>query len=162
MERLSLDQLPKDDGYLPAGMWMVALRDHFSDSMGGATFYAGLTVRPVTGKQVKHFVTFLPVVGVLRVEGASCSIGDVSRLLPAEAVQPAAAQAVAPVAQPAQPDLTRPATVQDGRAPTTKSELMALSETDLRALAVEMGAESGWKLGRIRRFVADELGIEGV
>lgn len=151
---ISIHELPADDGYLPAGKWMVALRDNLNDSLAGTSFRAGLTVAPVDGRLLKRLVTFMPVVGALRVEGSPCRLGDVSRLT-GEAPAPVV---VAPVAAPA----VEPA--KAGPAPTNAAELARLDEPALRALCAEMGIEvdGRWGIGRVRREVARELDIEGV
>lgn len=79
---LSLTDLPMDDGALPAGKWVVHLRDGITDSFGGATFRGGITVHPVDGRFLKRLVIFQPVVGAMRVVGEPCELGDCSALKP--------------------------------------------------------------------------------
>jgi hypothetical protein len=99
---LDIGKLPQDDGFLPAGMWHVALRDNLTDALAGAVFRNGLTVHPVNGRLLKRIVTFMGVVGALRVEGTPCALGDCSRLLPAKSEMPAVAAEEPPmVAAPA-------------------------------------------------------------
>lgn len=150
---LSMDQLPMDDGYLPAGKWLVALRDNLNDSLAGASFKDGLTLEPVNGRLLKRLVTFMPVLGALRVEGDPCALGDVSRLLPAREPEPPAAIK--------EPERETPAPDSHDVAPASWAELAALDEPRLRALAAEHGFNDlRLRVQRIRKLLADELGIE--
>jgi len=153
---LSFDQLPMDDGFLPAGKWLVVLRDNLNDSLAGTSFRDGVTALPVNGQLLKRIVTFLPTVGALRVEGSPCALGDVSRL------QAPAPAPVLPAAPPVQlPAALTPAGLS---VPTTAAELLGLDDKVLHALCEEMGAKDTkrWSLKALRRFAAEELGIEGV
>lgn len=157
---LSISDLPMDDGYLPAGKWMVVLRDNLNDGLGGCAFRHGITTAPVDGRLLKRLVTFMPVAGALRVEGAPLAIGDVSRLGVPSAPAPAPVPVAEPAAAVSMATVTAPAT----HAPTSRAELNALSEPSMRKLVAEMGEDEGsrtWAPKRMRRFIADELGIEG-
>lgn len=75
---ISFADLPGDDGFVPAGKWMVQLRDPVSDSFAGATFLNGATVTPIHGALLKRLTVFMPVLGARRVEGEPCDVGDCS------------------------------------------------------------------------------------
>jgi hypothetical protein len=89
---LSYTDLPMDDGFLPAGKWLVQMRDPITDSFAGAAFKAGITVEPINGRLLKRLVTFMKVDGALRVEGEPCELGDCSTLKPAPAPVPEAVE----------------------------------------------------------------------
>lgn len=151
---ISIDTLPKDDsGVQPAGMWLAVLRDNLTDGFAGCIFQEGVLTAPINGRALVRLVVGMPVIGAMRVEGEPFAIGDVSRLMP----EAPAAPAPVPAAEPA-----KPVAPSAPASPTTKAELQAMPESELRALATRLGGEgAAWKLGRVRRFVADELGIEG-
>jgi hypothetical protein len=82
MDPIHYEQLPQDNGFLPAGKWLIKLRDHVNDAFAGAAFKDGISVEPIEGRLVKRFVTLMPVVGAYRVEGEPCALGDCTGLRP--------------------------------------------------------------------------------
>ena len=167
---ISITDLPQDDsGLIPAGLWLAALRDNLSDGFAGMTFQDGLLTTPITGRMIVRLVATMPVIGVLRVEGDPCEVGDVSRLLAGRAsriievacVIKTVEPVTVPVAEPIAALQAPPGPEGSPSTPVNQTELYALSETHLRALAEEMGAtDKRWKVQKLRNFIADELGIE--
>lgn len=75
---VSVFDLPKDEGVLPAGKWDVALWDEVNDSFPGVTFCGGLSLDPVDGRTLTRVCSFMRVKGVRRVEGEPFELGDLS------------------------------------------------------------------------------------
>jgi hypothetical protein len=168
---LSIEDLPKDDsGLIPAGMWHVALRDNLTDGFAGMAFQDGVTIRPIDGRSVVKLTVNMGIVGAIRVEGAPCEIGETHRIFaahPAHHTVEAIADAGPTVAtKPAEPEPTAAAPEPQEApqalppTPTSLAELDALTEAEARALAAEMGStDKRWSVQKVRRFIADELGL---
>ena len=152
---ISMHDLPMDDsGVLPAGMWKVVLRDNLTDGFSGCIFERGVSVLPINGRALVRLVVGMPVIGALRVEGGPFAVGDVSKL--------GTASGRAPADHPVDAaDPATPPAASDSAQPKTMAELEALTDERLRKLGAELGAEAGWKILRLRRYVARELDIEG-
>lgn len=168
---ISITDLPQDDsGLIPAGLWLAALRDNLSDGFAGMTFQDGLLTSPITGRMLVRLVATMSVVGALRVEGGDpCEVGDVSRMLfvlgsrivEALDVVKTVEPVTVPVAEPVAAQQAAPEPEGSPSTPVNQAELYALSETQLRTIAEEMGAtDKRWKLQKLRNFIADELGID--
>jgi hypothetical protein len=185
---LSIEDLPKDDsGLIPAGMWHVALRDNLTDGFAGMAFQDGVTIRPIDGRSIVKLTVNMGIVGAIRVEGAPCELGETRRIFAAHQSEPGLLSAIAAdvadqcragadkiraagelaekmlEAQPA-PTAAAPVPQEAPQAlpptPTSLAELDALTEAEARALAAEMGStDKRWSVQKVRRFVADELGL---
>lgn len=169
---LSIDDLPKDDsGLIPAGLWHVELAANLTDGFAGMSFERGLSTRPLDGRSLVRVTANMGILGAVRIEGAPCELGEVARIrtmlgtsasAPAvPAAVPAAAPAKAPEAEPV-PEAPAPQEAPQALPPTPTSlaELEALTEAEARALAAEMGStDKRWSVQKVRRFVADELGL---
>jgi hypothetical protein len=186
---LSIEDLPKDDsGLIPAGMWHVALRDNLTDGFAGMAFQDGVTIRPIDGRSIVRLTVNMGIVGAIRVEGAPWELGETHRIFAAHrTVEPGLLSVIAAdvadqcragadklraagelaekmlVAQPASidaaPDLQE-ALQALPPTPTSLAELDALTEAEARALAAEMGStDKRWSVQKVRRFIADELGL---
>lgn len=132
---MQLDQLPRDDSGIVTGLWKLRHRSaDFTADLGPLAFRDGVTVEPLGGLVLVRMMV---------------ALGDAVDAEPWDG------------AQPAQP-VTRSSSAEPG-VPTTAAELMELSEERLRALAAERGLRDGRvRVPRLRRYLADELGIEGV
>jgi hypothetical protein len=132
---MRLDQLPRDDNGIVIGAWLLRHRvpGYTVDHGAPLSFVDGVTVAPLFGRAL---------------ERAMSGLGD-----EVEAEQ--APETSAPAAE------SSATTSSHATSPSTLAELDALTEEELRTLAIEKGADGRWKVGRLRRYLARELEIEG-
>jgi hypothetical protein len=167
---ISQADLPHDDsGILPAGMWRAVLRDPLTDGFAQMAFEQGVSA-PMTGRSLWRLVIAMPVIGAMRIEGDACEIGDCSRLkpqtftvkVPDKVFQETVATVTAATKAVVEPLASTVVTSeQTGAKISTWRELVAMSEDKVRALATELGNDDlRARVGKLRRFIADELGIE--
>lgn len=150
---MQLSELPRDDSGAVVGLFRLRHRlPDFSASLVDVHFEQGSTTAPL---------------GARVLERVMAAFGDAvsAEPWPVEQRPPVAEVPAAAPARPAPTPLTvvaapgPPLTAR--RAPTTSAELRALPERELRALVSEMGEDaSSWGKPRMRRFIAEELGIE--
>jgi hypothetical protein len=164
---ISLDDLPRDEGGMPGGMWRAILKDAISDSFFNTTFENGVS-GPMLGRMLFRLVSNMLVDGAWRVEGDTCEIGDLSRFQPAttvkvpvklleEAKAIAAAQLDVTI-ETVEPVIASPVAAQEF--PATMSDLAKLDEREARVVAEKLGnLDQSWKLPRLRRFISEELGL---
>ncbi len=137
-------ELPRDDSGSIIGPWKLRHRSaDFTQSFGVVNFVCGESTAPVYAHVIDRMMATF---------GEDLSAEPWPE--PVDATPAESASAVVTATQ--QPSASG--------APTTRGELAELSESALRALVEEMGESDGarvWKIGRMRRFIADELGIEG-
>lgn len=78
------------------GQWRLVLKDAINDSMCGTSFVDGVSQEPVSGPIARRLTACTQVVGVMRVDGVECMLGDCSRLLPSAPTLPARASQYEP------------------------------------------------------------------
>lgn len=136
-----MDQLPRDGSGIVVGLWRLRHRSAtFSADIGPLSFHEGVSLEPLGGLVLDRVMASLG--------------GDVEAFQDPD--QPAAAPVqAAPAAQaPAQGAWAQP---------TAAADLTAMSEPALRALAAKLGlTDPRMRIQRVRRWVAEELGVEGV
>jgi hypothetical protein len=146
---VQVEQLPRDENGIVIGQWR--LRHHvpdYSDDIGPAAFRDGVTIHPLEGRDLERIVAAL---------GADLDAE------PWEAMPEPEMAAIEPTAPAISIDAPEPvmAARAPAETPTNEDELLALDEEQLRDLAAQMGAtDRRWKFQKLRRFIADELGIE--
>lgn len=135
-------ELPRDDSGAVVGPWKLRHRNaEFTQSFGLVNFERGESTAPVYAHVIDRMMATFGEDLSAEPWPEPIAVSTPAALAPAEASAPAASGA-----------------------PTTRAELNAMSEKAMRDLVYEMGEEEGahnWKVGRVRRFIADELGIEG-
>ncbi len=141
---MNIAQLPRDASGVVTGQWRLKHRhEGFSESLGFVNFVCGETTAPLTGGLLDR---------VMAAFGASVEA------FPWDDEPESAAEFSEP------PATAQTASQASGvTMPTTAAELMALSEDDARELAAELGlTDRRVRANGLRRFLARELGIEGV
>ncbi len=167
---LSITDLPRKDGIVTGEFLARHRSPSFSLEGYGFKFSNGVTLAPVLGRVADRLhaafggdVSFEPRDG----DSACLALAWMrSRGLTTARFERALSGpelAIEAVAEARTVAIEQPHVTFDALAPTPANhgELMALGERELRAIAEEMGAtDKRWKVGRLRRFIADELGIE--
>jgi hypothetical protein len=132
---MRLDELPRDDNGAVLGLWKLRHRQpDFSVALGIVSFERGVSTEPLSSPAIDRVMAGLGAdVDAEPWEGA----GD-------------------HVSEP-----TTPAPQGKPSVPTTAADLEALTEDQLRSIAADLGVtDARWKAQRLRRYIADELGIE--
>ena len=148
---MQVNELPRDENGAVLGTWRLRHRQpDFSDPLGGIDFRAGVSMHPVSGRQLE------------RVLGA---MGDEIDAEPWDEQRDESTPAERrdePAHEPAHTEVpTQESAGEVFCTPTNADELRALGEPALRAVAAELGAsDRRWGVAKLRRFIADELGIE--
>lgn len=136
---MQLEQLPRDGSGIVVGLWKLRHRSAtFSADIGPLSFREGVSVAPIGGLVLTRVMASLG--------------GDVEAFQDTEP----AATGLEPVSAALAPAQSAP------RQPTA-TELTAMSEPVLRDLAAKLGlSDPRMRIQRVRRWVAEELGVEGV
>jgi hypothetical protein len=189
---MQLNQLPRNIDGAVEGQWMLRHRlPTFEADLGVTAFVNGVTTRPVGGVVLQRIMASLgdnvsaepwpedttqpsdaarpKAIRTQRMpDGSRLEMNDtgkVTAIVSRGATQSVGSADASPATAPAPvaPATAPAAAAKVRRTPTTREELAAVGERDLRSLVKEMGEAEGakkWDPARLRRYVAEELSIE--